>query len=385
MGVNCSCFSFGKAFGDASSAEKPRTVPPIFIIMKKILLSFVAFVFATVCLAQGSLLATLSHEGEISAYYGASALKAALTAAADGDVITLSSGQFTAVDITKAITLRGAGMSVNNDSTNTHESTIIQGDFQINLDDSLQGRIIMEGLYVNGNVTYAGTLKNAQFLKCRFNLLAYSNGKITNTSFIHCRFADYCKIAANSNASFINCVMNGIIQTNSSSNIEMANCFVHFFAKSYGRYPKDCLNTYFKNCILTYNYDGSDSSLFYLPTSCTAYNCIGLGGSTINIFSNIASKNNTNTWIGTDASTIFKTYKDFNTTNCISDSETFELTDEAKAKYLGVDGTQVGIHGGNLPYNEQPSTPQITKCNVAAKSTADGKLSVEIEVKAAEY
>lgn len=355
--------------------------------MKKILLSFVAFVFATVCLAQGSLLATLSHEGEISAYYGASALKAALTAAADGDVITLSSGQFTTVDITKAITLRGAGMSISNDSTNTHESTIIQGDFQINLADSLQGRIIMEGLYVNGNVTYVGTLKNAQFLKCRFNGLGHSNGKITNTSFIHCRFADYCVIADNSNASFINCVVNRIQQKSSSSNIEMANCFVHFSpASSPGiAIPSNCLNTYFKNCILTYHYNTYTSSSFHLPTSCTAYNCIGLGGADYNIFSNIAYKNNTNTWIGRDGSTIFKTYKDFHTANLISDSEAFELTDEAKAKYLGVDGTQVGIHGGNLPYNEQPSTPQITKCNVAAKSTADGKLSVEIEVKAAEY
>ena len=208
---------------------------PIFIIMKKILLSFVAFVFATVCLAQGSLLATLSHDGEISAYYGASALKAALTAAVDGDVITLSSGQFTAVNITKAVTLRGAGMSVRNDSTNTQESTIIQGDFQISLAESLQGRIIMEGMYINGNVTYVGTLKNAQFLKCRFNGLGYSSGTITNTSFIHCRFADYCQIAANSDASFINCVVNDIYQYYSSSNIEMANCCLLYTSPS----PRD--------------------------------------------------------------------------------------------------------------------------------------------------
>ena len=352
--------------------------------MKKILLSFVAFVFATVCLAQGSLLATLSHEGEISAYYGASALKAALTAAADGDVITLSSGQFTAVDITKAITLRGAGMSVSNDSTNTHESTIIQGNFQINLADSLQGRIIMEGLYVNGDVTYVGTLKNAQFLKCRFNGLGYSNGKITNTSFIHCRFADFCNIAANSDASFINCVVNGIVQPNSSSNIEMANCFVKF-TSNVSSYPSSCYNSYFKNCILAYYLSGSYTACYPLTKSCTAYNCIGLGNRITNIFDDIAYKNNSNTWFSTNVSVVFNTYTSDDLSKKTSDSETFELTDEVKAKYLGVDGTQVGIHGGNLPYNEQPSTPQITKCNVAAKSTADGKLSVEIELKAAEY
>lgn len=68
----------------------------------------------------------------------------------------------------------------------------------------------------------------------------------------------------------------------------------------------------------------------------------------------------------------------------VSDNETFELTETAKATYLGTDGTQVGIYGGMLPFDTTPSNPRITKCNVAAKSTADGKLSVDIEVKAAE-
>ena len=68
----------------------------------------------------------------------------------------------------------------------------------------------------------------------------------------------------------------------------------------------------------------------------------------------------------------------------VSDNETYELTETAKATYLGTDGTQVGIYGGMLPFDTTPSNPRITKCNVAAKSTADCKLSVDIEVKAAE-
>ena len=62
----------------------------------------------------------------------------------------------------------------------------------------------------------------------------------------------------------------------------------------------------------------------------------------------------------------------------------YELTDEAKQEYVGNDGKELGIHGGNLPWDSHILTPQITKCNVAAKTTADGKLSVDIEVKAAE-
>lgn len=61
-----------------------------------------------------------------------------------------------------------------------------------------------------------------------------------------------------------------------------------------------------------------------------------------------------------------------------------DLTDEAKAQYKGSDGTQVGMYGGTLPFNTTPSYPQITKMNVAKKTTADGKLSVEIEVSAAQ-
>ena len=76
--------------------------------------------------------------------------------------------------------------------------------------------------------------------------------------------------------------------------------------------------------------------------------------------------------------TLFKTFK-----GTYDDNENFELKDTAKKNYLGTDGKEVGIYGGSLPFDPVPSNPQITKCNVAAKSTADGKLSVDIEVNGA--
>lgn len=354
--------------------------------MKKFFLSLIAIMVATMSFAQGSHLATLSHNGQISAFYGASALGQALEVADNGDVITLSSGMFNAADITKAVTLRGAGMSVNTDSINSHEATIIKGSFNINMIDSIDARVSLEGLYNNGTVTYSGNLKNSQFLKCRFYNFVSDKGTITNTSFIHCRFSRECLIAANSNAYFINCVISGIGQKYTNSNVEFDNCFINFSgitSNDYGNLtPAACVNAYYKNCILTYyllqNYQPGISS------TCVAYNCVGIGSGN-NIFNNILDKNNTNVWVGTRVSDIFKTYKSYNTSADLSDAENFELTDEAKTKYLGTDGTQVGIYGGNLAYDENPTTPQITKCNVASKSTADGKLSVEIEVKAAEY
>ena len=97
-----------------------------------------------------------------------------------------------------------------------------------------------------------------------------------------------------------------------------------------------------------------------------------------NLFSN---QTNTTNWnLGSTAySNIFKT-----SDGSYNDNETFELADAAKIKYLSADGKQVGMYGGDLPFTATPTNPQITKCNVAAKSTADGKLSVDIEVSAAE-
>lgn len=115
----------------------------------------------------------------------------------------------------------------------------------------------------------------------------------------------------------------------------------------------------------------------YVSGSSTAYNCVGLGST--NIFKNVTNATNK---IVSDFASIFKTYTGAKLD--LLDSENFQLTDAAKTQYLGTDGTEVGIYGGNLPFDPTPSNPQITKCNVAAKSTADGKLSVDIEVNAAE-
>ena len=159
----------------------------------------------------------------------------------------------------------------------------------------------------------------------------------------------------------------------------MDNCIVKWDYASDGSHdgPEDVPNSYYKNCILQLTGGPGE-----ITSSCVAYNCIGLGNS--RIFANMLSKNSTNKYVSS-LSDVFKTDRATNSDTYIIDSETFELTDEAKTKYLGTDGTQVGLYGGNLVYDENPTTPQITKCNVASKSTADGKLSVDIEVKAAEY
>ena len=73
---------------------------------------------------------------------------------------------------------------------------------------------------------------------------------------------------------------------------------------------------------------------------------------------------------------------DMGATDIFSDTDLQILKEELQSTWLGDDGTQVGIYGGFLPFDPTPTNPQITKFNVASKTTADGKLSVDIEVKA---
>ena len=127
--------------------------------------------------------------------------------------------------------------------------------------------------------------------------------------------------------------------------------------------------------------DTSNSNI--LNKSNTVYNCIAtnihssnLEGGSSYTFTNIT--NNTNKAIRS----ISSVFKSFNGT--YTDDQTFELIDNLKTSFKGTDGTEIGIHGGSLPFSPTPTNPQITKCNVASRSTADGKLSVDIEVKAGE-
>lgn len=332
-------------------------------------MSLVALACATVSFAQSSMLATLNHQGSISTYYGATALGEAYKAAAHGDVITLSSGTFVATNISKAITVRGAGMGI--DTTQVVEPTVISGDFTIDIADSVSNKLTLEGIYSNHTITYKN-LRNASFLKSRLKKITdYSSTTsiLKDANIIHCRIADELRLANNSSALCINSVIEDPQSYSSTtSNFEFVNCVivVDYYSLC------DVKSSSFKNCLLKTRLANG-----FVDGSCTAYNCVGVNSSSI--FKYIT--NSTNRCVSSYAD-VFKTYA--GSTLDKLDNERFELTDVAKTTYLGMDGTQVGIYGGNLPFDATPSNPQITKCNVAAKSTADGKLSVDIQVKAAE-
>lgn len=320
---------------------------------KRIFFALLAVVLCTMgASAQSSLLATLNHEGTISTFYGTGALQEAYNAAAHGDVITLSSGSFLGTDIQKAITLRGAGMAV--DTVSHTEPTVISNDFTINVSDTLSHRFTMEGIYSNQEIKIS-CLQNAMFLKCRFKSVAYTdfrNSKMKDLNFIHCRIAERFSLPSNGSAAFVNSIVLGTFQYDNAV-YSFTNCYVDNVNLAHSEY---------KNCIIKENAYGQSSS--------TYYNNLWLcsDGSDLN------SPNNTNVKINPTDERVSFLNVDY------SDNNDYVLTDAVRALIKGTDGTEVGIHGGSLPYDPTPTNPQITKFNVASKSTADGKLSVDIEV-----
>lgn len=338
--------------------------------MKKFFLSLVAaIVAATATYAQSSLVATLSHNGETTQFYGANALVESHEAAADGDVITLSSGTFSATTVTKCITLRGAGMFGN---SNTQVlPTTISGIMTFGISADAEGRLIIEGLCFNNDVYFTGTLKNPLFEKTIFQSSVRYNVNnlptVITPTYIHC-FAK-SSVYNKTNNTFINCVL-GFLSCDDNYYNTYENCVVITNQSPAWSYVK---NQAFKNCILV----STDSGTSYgLDSSCSAYNCLaiynGLLYSGAYIFKSVG--NNTNTEIKDNGSSVFKTY-----TGTFTDSETFELKDEAASTYLGHDGTQVGIYGGTAPFDPTPSNPQVTKFEVNS-GTANGKLTVKINV-----
>lgn len=330
--------------------------------MKKIFLSLVAFVIAILSYAQNTLVATLTHGDNITMYYGTYAFRDAHNAAVDGDIINLSGGNFQAVNITKAITIRGTGPQESN-------PTIIVNSFDINIPTTTTERLNIEGCEFSGGYIYAkGTLTNAYFSKNIFSSPGISvSGDMRSALFVNNYISSFsCGNNTNSSIQFINSRLERFYNSSySSSKASFVNCVI---TPSGGYEAAYISNSQLVNCILYYM--SSNSYYTYrLPATSSAWNSVAIGAYAQDVFNNLSSSQNCK----------YATKDIFISSNPMND-----LTDEAKATYLGTDGTPVGMYGGVMPFNQIPTYPRITKMNVANRTTADGKLSVEIEVSATE-
>ena len=347
--------------------------------MKKMILSLMAVLMGTMSMqAQDDLVATLNHGSTLSTFTGEDALSLAYEAAADGDVITLSPGVFVGVDMTKAITLRGAGYKPM--ASNGYMSTQITGSMDITVNPEASTAFEMEGLdFLNSVYFWGDKLAAVKVSKCFFRGRVQGHGISMNA--LSCIFIELIAHNYNSNKGGYK-----------NTTLTCHNCVISS-ASSAGLSDTKIGKIIAYNCILTYSWgDNIPYSVlinsiiishanytYYLPETCSVDHCIGINfGSTSNVFYYIVNPSNVMVeGTGETAYTnVFKTLRDISS---ISIYETFELTTTAAAQYLGDDGTQVGIYGGNSPFNLDSTNPQVTKFSVSS-TNENGQLKVKINV-----
>ena len=349
--------------------------------MKKLVLSLIAVLMGTMGIqAQDDLVATLNHGSTISTFTGEDALSQAYAAAVDGDVITLSPGVFTGVDMDKAIILRGAGYKPM--ASNGYMSTQITGTMKITLNSEASYTFEMEGLdFLHWVAFYGDKQAPVKLSKCYFRGSVEGWGGVSMNA-VSCVFSQlYAKNYDERNNIYKN------------ATLTCHNCVI-CFASSDGLYDGKIGKIVAYNCILKEGNSlpysvlinsiiisqNTSSYHMLLSETCSIDHCIGISSDSFghDMFQNIA--NPSNVMVEGQGETayanVFKTLKYIGN---ISLYETFELTDEAAAQYLGDDGKQVGIYGGNTPFNLDSTNPQVTKFSVSS-TNENGQLKVKINV-----
>lgn len=357
--------------------------------MKRMFLSLVALVVATMSYAQNTLVATLTHEGNMSVYYGENAFVQAHAAAENGDLITLSSGVFKCESITKAVTIKGAGMETDAEKGIVRTELIGSQFFKISSPSDTEHILDVEGVFFGGTsyVPYDCTLINANFTKCGFCGSETYKWQLRDVTFTQCMITKFNHYRGN--PLFINCYV-AISQWDSAASATFINCYVSYpvgvgyttagYGSHYLQNTYSPQNSVFQNCILGATFG------FPLPTTNVANNCICFYhrsdyGGTQSLFNGLnSSANNVSLGKHENASGVFLREVNPNQYYPVMFANDLILTDEIRGNYLGDDGTEVGVYGGMYPYDPVPSAPRITKCEVAKRPTADGKLSVNIEV-----
>lgn len=313
--------------------------------MKKTLILIVALIIATTTSHAQQATATLNHNDTLTTFYGIDAFKDACAKAQYGDVISLSHGQFTGPTINTNVTVIGSGMDA--DTTNNIMPTII----------------------LNGTTLNAGcTFKNIKFEEIKIYCDRIS------IEFERCRINDVTAYSSSYEAYWT--LYNCIAHVGYTHDIKAINSYIlgdtNFTTSKYFD------EGYFENCIIE-EYDIERSLLIncividnYGPTK-NGFHCIDVYLTNTLIVTNdtnpFSDCNVSKAWVTGSGTKLFK-----------DNSKYYELTDEIKNAYKGTDGKELGIYGGAHTFSHKPMTHHITKCEVAPKTTPDGKLSVHIEV-----
>lgn len=317
--------------------------------MKRIIFAICTLLCANVLLAQEQL-AVLRHNDSTSVFYGQTAFVQAYYAATHGDIITLSAGTFTAPGyIRKGITVRGNGAV--GDTARKSFGTYFMQEFKVyDLGDSLQ--FSAEGIYFDDfNASQSHDIK---LTRCYIDYF-YQNGGVQATNCIITK-GSVGGISSRNNT-YINCVSYAHdIPNHAICN----NCIIagaDNYTTSYSDYQ-------YNNCVVLRNVNSNDTILNGIINNSVLIGFTGVSHSAASGNVVMSRSDVFENWVGAS----------------LIDLEKYVLKSSVSDSIQGIDGTEVGIFGGFMPFDWRPSYNIFKRFNVANRTTADGKLSVDIEV-----
>jgi hypothetical protein len=311
--------------------------------------------------------AVLSHDGIPTVFSGNEALIDAHDAAQDGDIITLSPGAFKSTNISKAITLRGAGMNLDGKGTMLTYNRVCNDalgnryGMQIVVAPDA-GKVVIEGLVIPEGGIYFVSGSEVDIVRCKTQATFVNHyNPIEKLRFIHCIVDFYFANGDDKKRPFLmGCAVSGDISRYDAD---------HCVFKDEGSQIR-ISNSTISNSIAVGSNGGSDN-VWLNSVVVTNY---ASDGSYENYFQTIKkeieSQSPTNKVLYSDA-VVFKDGED---------AALYELTDENASSWLCEDGTQVGLYGGEQPFTTKSNMLSIKTLKVADKTDPEGILKLEVEI-----
>jgi hypothetical protein len=319
------------------------------------------FCFSLTTVAQ-KFITALQHNGATQIFYGQNSFVEAYNVSVKGDTLNLSAGYFNApASIGKGVKIIGSGHFPDSTGVVVKRTKILSGLNIAKGADSLH----LEGLYIEGNILYANesSISYVRVLRCKF-YNAYSNSSSVLAGRNFCSFEEcYCPGSISfsgygDNLLIKHCIVSQISDIGGNSIID-GNIILRLDGYSLMNVNSSLI----RNNIMT-----SRNSALYGCTQNVFYNNI--------MFSDFGTNSYSNNYALISSSEIF-----------VNPSEDFYTSDyhlKNPEKYIGTDGTQIGLYGGTTPFKEKglPSNPQIVKKNIGEQTDANGNLNVNVTVKA---
>ena len=306
---------------------------------KKILMMFALALFVVQAKADLAPTVMLRHNG-VSTFYKYYEIQKAVDASADGDTIYLTDGTYRPFNIDKRIMVRGTGLG-----------TVIEGDCEIDISGTAKLTMpVLDAVTFNGDVRVINAYKQFTIRKCSMTNLFFDGADHYDVKVTQCYFDNRFNL------------------TNNVHEINVFNSKINIL------YPHDYKagQATFEHCNIAEICDSIEGGVL---NSCALYSTTKFSGAASNT-NLIGCALNSCCYNSNYVSSYRSTY-----TNCTnsswSRSSIFNFNENSYKSAL--DGTKVGIYGGQHPYNFTPEVPSVSKYQLGIDPTTK-KMRVNLTV-----